>query len=179
MEILEKSLELLQQLQEQGKDAEYQRLESALKDLLELQIFALAIIHHWVYYNQHRKDKVNRPPNPDPKKAPLDSFQKICSEAKLVECLEKAALIKKFPLLENLIQIWKDPNSSVDLGNVETILKEMKGNPNYSHLFSCDNCDFSFKTTLMKSLESIKRNSSTTNPPPTQWTWYREFLPEV
>ena len=160
----------MQQLQEQGRETEYQRLESALKDLLEFQIFALAIILHWVYYNQNRKDEtvVNRPRNPDPKKAPLDSFQKICSEAKLVESLNKAGLNNNFPLLENLIQIWKDPNSSVDLGNVETILKEMKGNPNYSHLFSCDNCDFSFKTTLMKSLESIKRNSSSTNPPPTQ-----------
>ena len=168
MKILEKSLELLQQLQEQGKETEYQHLESALKDLLELQIFALAIIHHWVYYNQHRKDKVNRPPNPDPKKAPLDSFQKICSEAKLVESLNKAGLINNFPLLENLIPIWKGQNNSIDLGCVETILEKMKDNQNYFHLFSCDNCDFSFKTTLMKSLESIKRNSSATNPPPTQ-----------
>ena len=158
--VLEKSLELLRQPREKWKEAEFERLTSALKDLLEFQIFALTIICHWIasnpfYPKSKNKSKVIQRRKLDPSVAPLKSFQEICSNATLLESLKNADLFQCLPLLEKLTQIWKEPKSVTGdvVATFRAILDEMEANQKYSRLFICSkNCGFSFKTSLLECL---------------------------
>ena len=158
--ILEKSVGLLQEKPRgKGKRVEIQRLSAGLKDLLEFQIFALTILHHWIASNpidSESKGKAGRRHTLDPRAAPLKSFQDICTDSTLLKSLENAAVFKNLPLLQTLVRIWNDPNADVELDQVEAILNKMKSDKNLSCLLSCKNCSFSFQTSLLKSLESLK-----------------------
>ena len=158
--VLEKSLELLRQPRENWKEAKLERLTSALKDLLEFQIFALTIICHWIasnpfYPKSKNKSKVIQRRKFDPSVAPLKSFQEICSNATLLESLKNADLFQCLPLLEKLTQIWKEPKSATGdlVATFRAILDEMEANQKYSRLFICSkSCGFSFKTSLLECL---------------------------